>query len=53
MNNLQIDTACFIELIMLDLSLAPGPIVFHLPDTPFSPSFVLLCRRLNNNKKGP
>lgn len=36
---------------MLDLSLAPGPIVFHLPDILFPPSFVLLCIRLNNNKK--
>lgn len=36
---------------MLDLSLAPGPIVFHLPDILFSPVFVLLCVGLNNYKK--
>lgn len=35
---------------MLDLSLAPGPIVFNLPDILFTPSFVLLCIRLNNKK---
>lgn len=33
---------------ILDLTLAPGLIVFHLPDLLFSPSFVLLCIRLNN-----
>ena len=36
---------------MLDLSLAPGLIVFYLPDILFSLSFVLLCIRLNNYKK--
>lgn len=35
---------------MLDLSLAPGPIVSHLTDILFTPSFVVLCIGLNNNK---
>lgn len=36
---------------MLDLSLAPSPIVFHLLDILDSFFSLLLCIRLNDNKK--